>query len=109
MGVGTYLERFAAKFCVEPRRECLKIFYGDPFGAKFVPNWVDRGSGASSFPFFLDLDLDLVLDLDLELSRNDSGMIPDLSPAEGVTASSSDPPFSAPGAKMTVVKQTPSN
>ena len=59
MGVGTYLERFAAKFCVEPRRECLKIFYGDPFGAKFVPNWLGQGSGASSFTFVLDLDLDL--------------------------------------------------
>ena len=49
MGVGTYLERFAAKFCVEPRRECLKIFYGDPFGDIFVPDWVGQGSGASSF------------------------------------------------------------
>ena len=49
MGVGTYLERFAAKFCVEPRRECLKIFYGDPFGDIFGLNWVDQGSGASSF------------------------------------------------------------
>ena len=63
MGVGTYLERFAAKFCVEPRRECLKIFYGDPFGAIFVPNWLGQGSGASSFTFFLDLDLDLDLDI----------------------------------------------
>ena len=51
MGVGTYLERFAAKFCVEPRRECPKIFYGDPFGAIFVPNWVGQGFGASSFTF----------------------------------------------------------
>ena len=59
MGVGTYLERFAAKFCVEPRRECLNIFYGDPFGDIFVLNWVDQGSGASSFTFFLDLDLDI--------------------------------------------------
>ena len=67
MGVGTYLERFAAKFCVEPRRECLKIFYGDPFGAKFVPNWLGQGSGASSFTFSLDLGLDLGLDLDLDL------------------------------------------
>ena len=49
MGVGTYLERFAAKFCVEPRRECPEIFYGDPFGDIFVLNWVDQGSGASSF------------------------------------------------------------
>ena len=53
MGVGTPLERFAAKFCVEPRREWSKIFYGDPFGHIFVPNWVGRGSGASSFTFFL--------------------------------------------------------
>ena len=82
MGVGTYLERFAAKFCVEPRRECLKIFYGDPFGDIFVLNWVDQGSGASPkigdhhrssvrvrvrvggfrsqlVHFFLDLDLDI--------------------------------------------------
>ena len=59
MGVGTYLERFAAKFCVEPRRECPEIFYGDPFGAKFVPNWLGQGSGASSFTFVLDLDLDI--------------------------------------------------
>ena len=59
MGVGTYLERFAAKFCVEPRRECLEIFYGDPFGAKFVPNWLGQGSGTSSFTFVLDLDLDI--------------------------------------------------
>ena len=72
MGVGTYLERFAAKFCVEPRRECLKIFYGDPFGAKFVPNWLGQGSGASSFTFFLDLVLvlDLVLDLDLDMDMD---------------------------------------
>ena len=55
MGVGTPLERFAAKFCVEPRRECPKIFYGDPFGAIFVPNGVGQGSGASSFTFSLDL------------------------------------------------------
>ena len=63
MGVGTYLERFSAKFFVEPRRECLKIFYGDPFGVIFVLKWVDQGSGASSFTFFLDLDLDLDLDI----------------------------------------------
>ena len=61
MAVGTPLERFAAKFCVEPRRECPKIFYGDPFGAIFVPNWVGQGSGASSFTFSLDLGLGLGL------------------------------------------------
>ena len=55
MGVGTYLERFAAKFCVEPRRECPEIFYGDPFGDIFVLIGLGQGSGASSFTFFLDL------------------------------------------------------
>ena len=59
MRVGTPLEKFAAKFCVEPRRECLKIFYGDPLGAKLVLNWLGQGSGASSFTFVLDLDLDI--------------------------------------------------
>ena len=55
MGVGTPLERFAAKFCAEPRRECPEIFYGDPFGDIFVPIGVGQGSGASSFTFSLDL------------------------------------------------------
>ena len=59
MGVGTPLEGFAAKFCVEPRGECPEIFYGDPVGDIFVLNWVGQGSGASSLTFFLDLDLDL--------------------------------------------------
>ena len=59
MGVGTPLERFAAKFCAEPRRECPEIFYGDPFGDIFVLNWGGQGSGASSFTFSLDPGLDL--------------------------------------------------
>ena len=55
MGVGTPLERFAAKFCAEPRQECPEIFYGDPVGEFFVLFGVGQGSGASLFTFFLDL------------------------------------------------------
>ena len=34
---GAYLERFAANFCVEPRRKYAESFYSDPFGGDFVP------------------------------------------------------------------------
>ena len=54
MGVGTPLERFAAKFCADPLK-MPEIFYGDPLGDIFVPIGVGQGSGASSFTFFLDL------------------------------------------------------
>ena len=53
MGVGTPLERFAAKFCAISRDKCPEIFYGDPFRDIFVPKGVGQRSGASSFTFFL--------------------------------------------------------
>ena len=52
MGVGTYLERFAAKFCAISRRKYPEIFYGDPFHEDFGPDGVGQRSGASSFTFF---------------------------------------------------------
>ena len=59
MGVGTYLERFAAFLNPRNRSEWSEIFFLDPFGEDFVPNWLGQGSGASSFAFVLDLDLDI--------------------------------------------------
>ena len=58
MGVGTPLERFAAKFCAISRRKYPEIFYGDPFHEDFVPEWVHEGSGSSSHGF-LGLDISL--------------------------------------------------
>ena len=40
--------KFAAKFLKISRRECLKIFYGDPFGEDFLQIGVPEGSGPSS-------------------------------------------------------------
>ena len=52
MGVGTHLERFAAKFCAEPRRERPDIFCGDPFGDILVPVGVGQDSEKQNFTFF---------------------------------------------------------
>ena len=45
---GTPLERFAMKFCAEPRSKCSEIFYGDPFGEDFVPNLASESGPAAS-------------------------------------------------------------
>ena len=49
MGVGTPLERFAAFWNPRNWSEWSKIFFLDPIGANFVPNWRGQGSGASLF------------------------------------------------------------
>ena len=108
---GTPLERSGSKFCAKSRPWELRSIYGEPFREDFVPIGVGQRSGASSFTFSLVPGPRSQIPgtwyqvpgtwfqagLGPRIIRNDSGMIPELSPAERVRASSSDPTLSARG------------